>query len=251
LGRIGAAAVEPLVEALDQKDLVALHGAILALGRVWDQGADGELTLDEWRLHTLTSDVYLVRRTIAKAVLRGDLWLPTEPSKPLPLILGVEVVDVWNGQRANRVPELAPETTNAVIDALTKVLRDPALRSKVAQPESDEHRQVRDTLCSALRVLEFIGSPRAIDVLMEVLPAQELGGSAATALGRIQDPQSVDRLIQALQRPATRIWAAYALGAIGDPRAIEPLEAALKHTAEGWPRETVTKALAKLKGKKE
>jgi len=58
-------------------------------------------------------------------------------------------------------------------------------------------------------------------------------------------------LIKDLRRPTTRIWAAFALGEIGDPRVIGPLEEALKHTVEGWPRETVTKALDKLKGKKQ
>jgi HEAT repeat protein len=86
---------------------------------------------------------------------------------------------------------------------------------------------------------------------MKVLPDGVIGGDAAVALGRIKDPQSVVRLIDDLRHPTTRTWAALALGKIGDPRAIEPLEEALKNTAEGWSRDTVRRALDKLKGKGE
>jgi HEAT repeat protein len=250
LGSIGAPAVAPLIKALDQTDGVALQGVLLALARVWAKDdVDGALTPDTGsHLRILKSGDYVVPARVSNAFVPGGVWLPTEPSKPLPLILGIEVVQVTAHDRLVKPdPELAPETTGALVDALTKVLKEPTLRSKATQPESEGHPQARDTLRTALLVLGLARSPRAVDTLMEFLPDPVLGHEATVALGRIKDPQSVGRLIAALQDRSARNQAAVALGLIGDPRAIGPLEEALKDADEGF-RERVGKALAKIRG---
>jgi len=96
---------------------VALHGAILALARLWAKDPDGEQhSLTGRSLEFRNSEDYVVPACVAKRFYTGGVWLPTEPSKPLPLILGIEVYPCLDLDRpAKPDPQLAPETTSALV----------------------------------------------------------------------------------------------------------------------------------------
>ncbi|MBC8873302.1 MAG: HEAT repeat domain-containing protein [Planctomycetes bacterium] len=270
LGKIGESAVEPLIGALRNDDPIARNAALLALAIVWATSPYREPSLEDHRIEILTSEYSVVRGNLFRAFSRGDVWVPTESFKPLPMILGIRVMDfpyVFPEGSPRPFPKIPDDTTNAAVDAVVGVLKDASRRE-------DKFGRARDVQRAAVLALSNIQSPRAVDHLLKLVTEpsfpsdalphakREITRLAAGALGRIKDKQSVPRWIEALkdrrvvsnpsevkEKFRVRDYAARALGEIGDPRAIEPLEEARKDEDEDEEfRQRVTEALAKIKG---
>jgi HEAT repeat protein len=233
LGRIGLPAVEPLVKALKSNDPKVRNGAALALAILWD-------TSEYIQSHKsiLHDEDYLVRGRDCQVFKRTDMWLPTEKTKPLPMI-AVIWLESWGLPRSRPHPKVPTEST--VMAALIVALQD-------EYPTRDEpEKYERYVRVWAAEALGLIGDARAVDPLRAALgdPVPEVVRIAANALGKIQDPRAVDALIQALKNPRARNSAAWNLGKVGDSRAVEPLVEAMKDQDQEF-RKWAAEALAKI-----
>lgn len=130
---------------------------------------------------------------------------------------------------------------------------------------------------TAARALGLIGDPRAIEPLIEVVE-DHTNSEAVIALGYFSDERSIELLKRILKDDEYKDWrtgiveslgrlgqvepliealkdkdsliqvrTARALGEIGDPKAIDPLKELLSKTEDEYVKETVIRALKKLK----
>jgi HEAT repeat protein len=124
--------------------------------------------------------------------------------------------------------------TVEAIEELTKIL------GTANQP------RIRAEIC---RILEAIGSDKAVDALIRALnnPEAQVRSAACYALGAIGSDKAVDPLIRALDDPevGVRRGACYALGAIGGDRAVDALLQALDREEDSGVRAEIYKALGK------
>jgi HEAT repeat protein len=217
----GAAAVEPLVAALEGSDKELAAVAAVALGKVGDSRA-----VEPLAAALADPDKRLARRAAEALYEVGD----ARAVEPLIAALRDEDREV----RAAAAWAFAHVGDARAVEPLIAAL-------------GDEHSGVRR---SAAFALGRIGDTRAVEPLVAVLPLE----NAASALIAIGDPQAVpslldalsfhrgaarelsrlgaagvEPLIAALTSPdkAVRELAAETLGDIGDRRAVEPLVAAL------------------------
>jgi HEAT repeat protein len=263
LGKIGAPSVEPLIEAMQDDDLVARNAALLALAIVWAKNPYREPSIEDGRIQVFTDEYSVMQGNRIRAFDRGGVWVPTEPFKPLPGILGIRVrrrAGTFFPKPPRPVPKIPDDTTAAAVDAVMEVLEDACRRD-------DKYGRAQDVQDAAWLVLGNFGGPLVVDRLLQRLTKPvnpRVGKSFGRALARIPDKEDVPRLIEALddrrviyayteEGRLTRVrdWAVEALGRIGDPRAIEPLEEALNDEEEDEDfRQRVTKALKMIKAEK-
>ncbi|MCZ7683495.1 MAG: HEAT repeat domain-containing protein [Sandaracinaceae bacterium] len=116
-----------------------------------------------------------------------------------------------------------PRVRPAILDALAR-RGDEGSVPRIAQRLGDLGREDR---AAALRAIGAIGGESAIRVLVEWLPAPDVGEDAAAALIRIGAP-AVPHVLRALRQPPAAERAARVLGAIGDARATPALVGALE-----------------------
>jgi HEAT repeat protein len=250
LGRIGAPAVGPLTKALQNDDPAVQNAALLGLAVVWATSDCYIQVID-----ILSSDGYVVHGNAMHAFHRGDVWVPSEPFKPLPVVLGIRVCpNLFETRTQSRsLPEIPTETTAAAVDAVIKVLDESG--------RGGDQGRATDVQQAAVLALGNIQSPKAVDHLLKLvaepgLPPkasrrakEDIAFYARRAVETIKARQCVPRLIEAVKDPRLRDLAVVALGQIGDARAIEPLEEALKDEGAAKEfRDRVTKALARIKG---
>jgi len=214
-------AVEPLIEALKDKDFRVRWNAAEALGEIGDPKAVKPL------IAALKDENSGVRSSAAFAL--GEIQ---DPRAVEPLIEALKDEDSDVRRRA--------------ATALGKI-QDPRAVEPLIEALKDEDSGVR---WRAAKALGEIGDPKAITPLIAALKDENSGvcSSAAFALGEIQDPKAVEPLIEALKDKDSWVrWnAAEALGKIKDPRVVEPLIEALKDEDSGV-RWRAAKALGKIK----
>jgi len=198
-------AVEPLIEALNDKDEEVRWKASWALGHIGDKRAVEPLT------NLLNDERWQVRRFAASALGKiGD-------GQGVESLIQALNDDEWH-VRKYAVDALGNIGDERAVNPLIKVL-------------SDKDNDVRSKAVIALGKMK--GS--AVEPLIEVFKNEDwnIRGKAAEALGNIGDERAVEPLINALvgrgkdKTKYVRGRAAEALGKIGDERAIEPLIKAL------------------------
>ncbi len=133
-----------------------------------------------------------------------------------------------------------PRVRPAILDALAR-RGDEGSVPRIAQRLGDLGREDR---AAALRAIGAIGGESAVRVLVEWLPAPDVGEDAAAALIRIGAP-AVPHVLRALRQPPAAERAARVLGAIGDARATPALVGALEASPAGL-RIAAIEALAAL-----
>jgi HEAT repeat protein len=206
---IGAPAIEPLVAALQSKDL--FKGAAKALGQIGDPRAVEPLiaALEDERLR--------------------PAWQPATREIGDPRARGLQVA----------APP-ASDVREAAADALRRI-GAPAVDPLIAALR-DNQRDVRELL---VRALGHIGAP-AVEPLLVALRDDQVSGDACAALGMVGQP-AVESLIAALgdENHWVRRHATIALGQIGDRRAVEPLVTALKDD-DSYVRGNAARALGQI-----
>lgn len=220
LGKVGAPAVEPLIEALKDRgrDPTARRLAGAALGSV---GAPATEALTE----ALTDSDETVRRWAADAFIKIE-----DPRAVEPLI------------QALKDESFAVRT--AAAKALTP-LRDP----RAVAPLIEALRNDRENSVQVEAALANMGPP-AVEPLCAALQDKnvQVQRGAAFALGGIRDARAVEPLIAMLHERDhwdVRATAANALGKLGDVRAVEPLNQALQDE-HGDVRERAAWALRRI-----
>jgi HEAT repeat protein len=220
LVRVGADAVELLVEALEDANPNVRAGAARALGKIGDQRALGPLI---FRLR-YEPDAEVRKPLVWALHLGGERAVA-------PLIDALRDHDEW--VRFGAVVVLAKIGT-AAVTPLMRALYDADAQVRVGAAET----------------LGRIGDRQALDALADLL--HDVNDSAwkqaAVAMGRMGDARAVRPLVKILQGPVNDLFtrAIKALGQIGDVRAVEPLiEIAYSHD-DRWVRLFVVEALGKL-----
>ncbi len=244
-GRIGAASVGPLLEALRDRHAKLRETAIEALGAIGGRDAEAALA------SMLADDRSSVRQAAAAALARaaGPAAVPA-----LRTALGHK----------------DPATRRCAADALATVRHATAVDA-VRTALGDRDRQVRD---AAVGALAAIGTPDAVSALIASFLAadRELQPALSAALksfewvptdvsqravhaalhGRFDEAAAegaaaVDPLIAALadRDPSARLGAVTSLGRLGDPRASADI-AALFKDSEASVREAAADALVAI-----
>ncbi len=220
LVRAGAAAVEPLVEALDDANPNVRAGVARALGKIGDQRALGPL-------------IFRLRYEPDPEVRKPLVWaLHMGAARAVPaLIEALSDPDEW--VRFGAVVVLAKIGAPAVTP-LVRALYDPAplMRARAAE------------------TLGRIGDARAREPLADLLhdADDDVWQQAAVALGCLGDARAVRPLIKVIQgAPGSLLTRAIkALGQLGDVRAVDPLIDLLGSQPDRWTRLFVIEALGKL-----
>jgi HEAT repeat protein len=207
---IGAPAVEPLIDALKDRDVRS--SVARALGEIGDARA----------AEPLISAARAARKDRHSDEARFDTRVALEKiGTPAvePLIAALNDID--DSVRLDAVLVLGKIGDPRAVEPLIVAL-------------NDKYRFVRS---SAAEVLGKIGDPRAVEPLIAVFRDADdshVGKEAAIALGQIGDPRAVEPLAVALEdrKSTIRYAACSALGKVGDVRAVKPLVAVLKDTDE-------------------
>jgi len=257
LAKLGPAAVEPLIAALDDPDGEVRSGAARALALGTDRRAADPLwarlknprnekdeaarqaaieflaKIRDPRLFDLLAaqlghrDVQRVRQAAAGLGQLGDLRAVT------PLVAAMKVSD--REVRASAIAALEHVGTPAAADAIAAWIKS-----------DDESIQ----LCAGMS-LARLGDARGVGPLVETIRKQPGTGEAAhyeKALVKL-GPAAVEPLVAAMGDAdmQIRMMAATTLGEIGDRRAVEPLIARLlKKDEQWWARLRVAGALGAL-----
>lgn len=223
LGDIGdATAVEPLIQALKDKD--CRDDALLAVTNALERMGDAAV---EPLIQTLKDEDSSVRWNAA-TVLENLDWEPRGDAERLDYLVAMQR---WDELVTLGAPGLEP-----AIQAL-----------------NHESRFVR---LAATHALEQTRDARAVEALIRVLRDDEdwyVRMSAAHTLGEIRDERAIESFIQALledEDSSVRGKAAMVLGKIGDERAVEALTQALKKEKNEFAWDNANEALSKLKKKK-
>lgn len=244
-GRIGAASVAPLLEALRDRHAKLRETAIAALGAIGGRDAESALA------SMLADDRSSVRQAAAAALARTA---------------GPAAVSALRTALGHK----DPVTRRCAADALATVRHASAVEA-VRAALGDRDRQVRD---AAVHALAAIGTPDAVSALIAALPAadRDLKAALSAALrsfewvpadtsqrvvhaalhGRFDEAAAagaaaVEPLMAALadRDASTRLGAVTSLGRLGDPRAAAAI-AALFKDSEASVREAAADALVAL-----
>jgi HEAT repeat protein len=238
LGKIGEPAVEPLIEALKDKDPTVRKRVAEALMKIGDARAvmplNAALKDEDAGVRTRaaialtmaghTSEVELdplidglkdeneffipfhIPAKAAEALIKiGD----TRAVEPLIGVLNKDSIDL----RFKAAEALGKIGDARAVEPLIEALKDkqPTVRKRAAESLGE----IRDT--------------RAVEPLIDALKDKWIRCQAAEALGEIGDTRAVEPLIEAfIKEPGIRLWAADALRSIGDARAVVPFIDALK-----------------------
>ncbi|MBN1139859.1 MAG: HEAT repeat domain-containing protein [Anaerolineae bacterium] len=248
LREIGALAIEPLMQALENygkswrarralptmRDPQAVEPVIQALG---DKNAKVRAMAAEVLrapraieplIRALGDECHDVRAITAEAL--GEIG---DPQAVEPLIRALEDMDA--GVRVAAVRALRAIGTPQAVEPLIRALGDVDAGVRVA----------------AVYALRAIGTPQAVKHLIRALGDvdADVRSEAAKALGEIGDPQAVEPLIQVLGDGYhdVRQAAAEALGKIDDPRAIEPLIQTLGDIWGPWVARHALKKMSALR----
>jgi len=199
-------AIDPLIQALEHKEVKVRKEAALALGTIGDAKAIAPLIqaledegVYEWR--SVQDEAQVALQTMAETAIK-------------PLIHALK--DENSKIRQNVATALGSIEDKRAVEPLIYVLED-------------EEGEVRKRAAEALG---WIGDKRAVEPLIYVLEDEEgeVRKRAAWALGWIRDKRAVEPLIQALKDGDEDVKreTAEALGRMGDKRAVEPLIYALE-----------------------
>ncbi len=272
LGKTGhPAAVQPLISALNDDDIMVRVYSARSLGRIghsdviqpltvllndkhvmirgeasWALGETGNSIAVQPLLKALKDKDLAVRNRAA-----GALGKINSPDAIQPLINTLE--DNSESVRRSAAEALGKTNCSESVAALIFALNnsDPVLRSRICwilgtigNPEAvkplistleDGDRNVRN---DAVTALGKIGAQEALQPLISVLKDQSsyVRCNAAEALGNIGDPMAAKPLVFSLEdKFGTVRWAAAeALGKIGDPIALKPFLKMLKHERDRW-----------------
>jgi len=233
LGKIGdTRAVDPLILALKDENIPVRQVTAIALGRI---GAPATEPL----VSTLQYENKDVRRAAIDILVKLD-WQPGMDEASAYYWI---VKRQWDQCVAIGAPAVEPlitalkdqealsqdewEERQAVVAALGKI-GEPAVRPLIAALKFENEELVK----AAVEALGKIGEP-AVEPIIASLGDENFGVcmACAEALGKIGDVRAVEPLIDSLK---TGRWymirkaAAEALGKIGDARAVEPLIAMLR-----------------------
>ena len=208
LGEIGdQRAVDPLIDALEDENEIWIirELAAMALGEIGDPKAIDPL------IDALNDENPYVRGTAAEAL--GEIG---DPKAIDPLIDALN--DEQHFVRSGAAEALGEISDQRAVDPLIEALKD------------DDW----DIQLWAASSLVKLGKTDYLDLVLLALEDEKdhIRFNAAEALGWIGDPRAVDPLIEVLwdedEDSFVRKNVALALGEIGDPRAINPLIDALK-----------------------
>ncbi|MBS7281565.1 MAG: HEAT repeat domain-containing protein [Candidatus Freyarchaeota archaeon] len=273
--------VEPLIQALGDRDLHVREMAAWKLGRIGDERAVGPL------IQTLSEEEPPINAIFALAEIEGERAI--EPLLKALKHVGLtakscicEALGKIGGERAVfhllRILEdrrLLEEEGLGIMILFKQEGLDKTIHTS-ADPSFHVLTEIlleRPVIRSAASALGKIGDPIAVEPLIRRLyeertileRAEKLGKmadcselveplkqeiqdarkGAAQALGMIGDPRAVEPLIQTLKdEPGLRKEVVQALGMIGDPRAVEPLIQTLKD--EPGLRKEVVQALGMI-----
>ncbi|MBS7270706.1 MAG: HEAT repeat domain-containing protein [Candidatus Freyarchaeota archaeon] len=274
--------VEPLIQALGDRDLHVREMAAWKLGRIGDERAVGPL------IQTLSEEEPPINAIFALAEIEGERAI--EPLLKALKHVGLtakscicEALGKIGGERAVfhllRILEdrrLLEEEGLGIMILFKQEGLDKTIHTS-ADPSFHVLTEIlleRPVIRSAASALGKIGDPIAVEPLIRRLyeertileRAEKLGKmadcselveplkqeiqdarkGAAQALGMIGDPRAVEPLIQTLKdEPGLRKEVVQALGMIGDPRAVEPLIQTLKDENREV-REAAAIALARI-----
>ncbi len=220
LVRIGAAAVEPLLDVLDDPNPNVRSGAARALGKIGDARALGSL------IFSLRNDPDVeVRKSAVWALHMGGA------RAVVPLIEALSDADEWVRFGAVIVlAKIGDAAVEPLIEALSANL--PIVRANAAE------------------TLGRIADQRAAEALAGALhdPDDEVWQQAAISLGRLQDARAVRYLIRITQiaHSGLRTKAIKALGHIRDVRAVDPLIEVVYQEKDRWMRLFAIEALGRI-----
>jgi HEAT repeat protein len=213
-------AVEPLIQALQDKKVYLRWGAARLLGRFGDERAIVPLVA------TMRDTERRVRQSASAALAALHKSGASVVTFLLPLLEDTN-------------SDLRQETVQLLADIRSQKAVEPL----IATLSSDPSHRVRS---AAVIALGRIGDKRALEPLMAAAndPDTEVRKSVGEAVNKIDPEQSIHILIAALQDEDVDIrgQAARDLVRYGDRRAVEPLIAALKDP-DGWVRECAVYAL--------
>jgi HEAT repeat protein len=205
IARLGAAAVGPLLERVEDRRERVREVVVEALGRLGDQRAVPPLLA-----RLLDKREHSVAVTAAESL--GQLGDP-RAFKPLLEKLG------------DRRERVAAAAANAL-----GLLKDSRGLDPLLEKLGDSRELVAAAAANALGLLK---DSRALDPLLACLRDKSaiVAEAAAKALGVLGDSRAVGPLIEKLADPSESVAAAVAeaLGSVGDRRAIGPLRQCLEH----------------------
>lgn len=220
LVRIGSAAVEPLLAALEDPNANVRAGAARALGKIGDIRALGSLI---FRLR-VDADAEVRKSAVWAMHLGGTRAVE-------PLIEALHDSDEWVRFGAAIVLSKIGE---GAVEPLITALTDPMAVVR----------------CNAAETLGRIGDARAVDALAEALRDEDdcVWQHAAVALGRMMDARAVKPLVRILggDNPDLMTKAIKALGLIRDVRAVEPLITVLYQHDDRWLRLFAIEAMGRI-----
>lgn len=221
LVKVGTAAVEPLLLALEDANPNVRAGAARALGKIGDPRA-----LDILIACLREDSSAEVRKSAVWALHMGDVRAVG------PLIEALHDRDEWVRFGATIV--LAKIGFPSVLPLIRTLQRDADPRVRAIAAET----------------LGRIGDVRALEALALALNDTDEGicQQAAIALGRMADARAVWPLIHILAGPAVDLHtkAIKALGYIGDVRAVDPLIDQVYENGDRWVRLFAIEALGKI-----
>lgn len=252
LGRMGAAAVEPLLSALKSSNPRIRNGSIEALGK------NGDVRGVEPLIGLLSEEDTATRQRAIWALGRIGDATAVEPL--LEVFDNTDEPRELRGSTAIALGRIGD--TRAIESLIAEIRYPPSIGSESRELKEADIPRVgtvrtrwaiaRDQtiieaprVCAA-RALGYIGDAKVVELLIESLQDEEISDAAAYSLGEIGDLRAVEPLIAHLDSGNTRTYYAtvIALGKVGDSRAVEPLIACLERDDSA--RGIIVEALGKI-----
>lgn len=218
LGNIGPGALDSLIPASEDPDLIVRSGAVTAIGMIRHQRS----------FDALKSAINDEESEIRKKAVEGLVNQMDDPR--------------WYDTIINILFDENVEGDYYIVKALGEH-RDPrAVEPLLSVLKKHDNTNVRR---GAIISLGLIGDVRAVKPLIKFLKRGNLKTSAATALGKIDNPDAVDALVSAVRKKF--VHAAFALARLKDTRAVPVLILVLGRTyPESW-RKAAVNMLGELK----
>lgn len=236
LGEIGdRRAVEPLIQAIKDKDPDVRAAAARALGKIRDSKAVEPL------IAALEDDEPRVQ--VAAALALGEF---DDTSSVAPLI------DLFQRSTPEAVAQAeAAEAQSEQKSAGSQEAKQAAGEEEEEGPPPDKRFEVREVVTRALGRLAA-RSPEALHAVEAALgdPHETVRTAACEALGNLGSKDATPLLVQRLNDMSADVAmaAALALGKIGDSAAKEALERAAEPDRAYWVRMAANDALKRMKG---
>jgi len=214
--KLGASAVEPLINAYKRKKYASLglKDIVLALGKIGDPRAVKFLIN---ALGSLLKNGYIVYESGYEDRAIGGLVTA----------IGVALSQLGEDAVGDLLGLLDDEILGKEATRVLGKIGDPRAVMPLIEIVQNENRYDTDNQRIAILALGDIGDQRAVVPILENArrdSAKDLRVSVR-ALGKIGDPGAVDFLVEQLgsEEDCVKDESAQALAAIGDPKAIEPL----------------------------